>query len=142
MNLSGTSQDCNTSDVMHEPLPATTLLFDLDGTLVDSAPDIASAINQVLDDLTRSRVTLKETRNWIGNGLRCFLQRVLVQDGEGDVDPVLLEHAYSLFESHYAESVWTHSVCYPGVADGLARLKTAGFKMGCVTNKPRSRTLR
>ena len=137
MNRSAVSGGYSTVTVKHEPLRATALLFDLDGTLVDSAPDICNAVNQVLNDLRRPRITLEETRNWIGNGLRRFLQKALVPDGEGSLDPLLLERAYSMFESHYAKSVWTNSVVYPGVLDGLAQLEAVGFKMGCVTNKPR-----
>jgi phosphoglycolate phosphatase len=115
-------------------------LFDLDGTLVDTAPDLARALNRVLRALDCPVVTLENTRNWIGNGMRRLLERALAGDGEKKASPGFVDRGVVLFEPFYAEAVWTDSVCYPGVVDGLAKLKRMGYKMGCVTNKPRSCT--
>ena len=121
-------------------LSASALLFDLDGTLVDTAPDLARALNRVLRALDCPTVTLENTRNWIGNGMRRLLERALAGDGEKKASPEFVDRGVVLFEPFYAEAVWTDSVCYPGVVDGLAKLKRMGYKMGCVTNKPRSCT--
>mgnify|MGYP000017575337 FL=1 len=121
-------------------LSASALLFDLDGTLVDTAPDLARALNRVLRALDCPAVTLENTRNWIGNGMRRLLERALAGDGEKKASPGFVDRGVVLFEPFYAEAVWTDSVCYPGVVDGLAKLKRMGYKMGCVTNKPRSCT--
>jgi len=121
-------------------LSASALLFDLDGTLADTAPDLAEALNRVLRVLDCHAVTLENTRNWIGNGMRRLLERALAGDGETTAGPEFVDRGVALFEPFYAEAVWTDSVCYPGVVDGLAELKRMGYKMGCVTNKPRSCT--
>jgi phosphoglycolate phosphatase len=121
-------------------LRARALLFDLDGTLADTAPDLARALNRVLFMLNCRTVTLENTRNWIGNGMRCLLEQALARDSEDNVDPELVDRGAELFEPVYAEAVWVDSTCYPGVVDGLAQLKRMGFRIGCVTNKPRSCT--
>jgi phosphoglycolate phosphatase len=121
-------------------LSASGLLFDLDGTLADTAPDLTQALNRVLSTLDCPDVTLENTRNWIGNGMRCLLERALAGEGEKNVSLELVDQGVALFEPLYAEAVWVDSVCYPGVVDGLAELKRMGYKMGCVTNKPRSCT--
>ena len=121
-------------------LSASALLFDLDGTLADTAPDLARALNRVLRVLNCPAVSLENTRNWIGNGMRRLLERALAGDGNKKADPETVDRGIALFEPFYAEAVWTDSVCYPGVVDGLAELKRMGYKMGCVTNKPRSCT--
>ncbi len=121
-------------------LSASALLFDLDGTLADTAPDLTRALNRVLNTLDCSEVTLENTRNWIGNGMRCLLERALAGEGEKNASPEFVDRGVALFEPFYAEAVWADSVCYPGVVDGLAELKRMGYKMGCVTNKPRSCT--
>jgi len=121
-------------------LSAKALLFDLDGTLADTAPDLTQALNRVLRELDCPEITLENTRNWIGNGMRRLLERALAGDGEKRSNPEFVDRGVALFEPFYAEAVWTDSVCYPGVVDGLAKLKRMGYKMGCVTNKPRSCT--
>ena len=121
-------------------LSASALLFDLDGTLADTAPDLTPALNRVLSTLDCPEVTLENTRNWIGNGMRCLLERALAGEGEKNASPEFVDQGVALFEPFYAEAVWADSVCYPGVVDGLAKLKRMGYKMGCVTNKPRSCT--
>ena len=116
------------------------LLFDLDGTLADTAPDLAFALNRVLNSFAFSTITVENTRNWIGNGMRRLLERAFAGDSEKKVDPELVDRGVALFETFYAEALWRDSMCYPGVVDGLAELKRIGYKMGCVTNKPRSCT--
>ena len=92
-------------------LSASALLFDLDGTLADTAPDLARALNRVLNTLDCSEVTLETTRNWIGNGMRCLLERALAGDGEKKAGPEFVDQGVALFEPFYAEAVWADSVC-------------------------------
>ena len=121
-------------------ISARVLLFDLDGTLADTAPDLAFALNRVLNSLDFPAVTLENTRNWIGNGIRCLLERALAGGSEKNFGPEFVDRGVALFESFYVEALWRKSVCYPGVIDGLVELKQRGYKMGCVTNKLRSCT--
>ena len=116
------------------------VVFDLDGTLVDTAPDLTRALNRVLRVLDCPAITLENTQNWIGDGMRRLLERALASDGGKNVIPEFVDRGVGLFEPFYAEAVWAESVCYPGVVDGLAEFKRMGYKIGCVTNKPRSCT--
>jgi phosphoglycolate phosphatase len=133
-------QGSSANTALDSCLSARALLFDLDGTLADTAPDLARALNRVLRALDCPAVSLENTRNWIGNGMRRLLERALAGDGERNVDTETVDRGIALFEPFYAEAVWTDSVFYPGVVDGLAELQRMGYKMGCVTNKPRSCT--
>jgi phosphoglycolate phosphatase len=133
-------QGSSANTALNGCLSASALLFDLDGTLVDTAPDLARALNRVLRALDCPTVTLENTRSWIGNGMRRLLERALPEDSEKETGPEFVDRGVALFEPFYAEAVWTDSACYPGVVDGLAELKRTGYKMGCVTNKPRSCT--
>ena len=96
------------------------VVFDLDGTLVDTAPDLTRALNRVLRALDCPAITLENTRNWIGNGMRHLLERAIASDGKKKVSPKLVDQGVALFEPFYAEAVWADSVCYPGVVYGLA----------------------
>jgi phosphoglycolate phosphatase len=113
------------------------LLFDLDGTLADTAPDLLQALNRVLSVLNFSPVLLEDARNWIGSGMRSLLETALVSSIGSVPDPALVDKGMTLFDLFYAEGVWVKSTCYPGVVEGLSEFKKIGLKMGCVTNKPR-----
>lgn len=117
---------------------ARALLFDLDGTLADTAPDLARALNRALQTLDCPRVTLEEVRLWIGNGTESLLKRAVAKTPGRQVDLDLINKGIGLFDFYYSESIWAKSVCYPGVLNGLSELKRLGFKLACVTNKPRS----
>ena len=117
---------------------ARALLFDLDGTLADTAPDLARALNIALQTLDCQRVTLEEVRRWIGNGTESLLKRAVAKTPGRQVDLDLINKGIGLFDFYYSESIWAKSVCYPGVLNGLSELKRLGFKLACVTNKPRS----
>jgi len=112
------------------------ILFDLDGTLVDSAPDLIGACNRMLKALGASSVDPARARGWIGNGARRLVEQVLA-DGFSDTDPAeLMDQAYPLFEQFYQEDLCRDSVLYPGAQETLARLHQAGKPLACVTNKP------
>ena len=112
------------------------ILFDLDGTLVDSAPDLIGACNRMLKALGASSVDPARARGWIGNGARRLVEQVLA-GGFSDTDPAeLMDQAYPLFEQFYQEDLCRDSVLYPGAQETLARLHQAGKPLACVTNKP------
>lgn len=114
---------------MSERLQA--VLFDLDGTLVDSAPGIHQALNDALIDHTGQGCTLAETRQWVGNGPEKLVTRALAaQLSSLPVGPILTR-----FSQRYAETVYNCAL-YPGVRDGLHALRDAGLKLACITNKP------
>lgn len=112
------------------------LLIDLDGTLVDSVPDLAAAVNRMLADLGRPAAHEDEVRNWVGNGAVRLVKRALVGALEGEPGAVDFERAMPLFLAYYAEENCRHSRPYPTVRATLERLAATGLQLACVTNKP------
>ena len=112
------------------------VLIDLDGTLVDSVPDLAYCIDAMLEDLDMSKQGEDKVRLWVGNGAERLVRRALMGQLEGEPDEALLHKAYPLFMELYAENTCRYSVVYPGVLQGLRFLLSAGYCIACVTNKP------
>ncbi len=114
------------------------LLFDLDGTLIDSAPDLALAVNHTLEVL--GRLTFEESivRSWVGNGAQTLVKRALSGKSEIDesIDEALFEKALEIFLSFYRDNLCVKTVTYPNVSQTLQTLKTQGYRMVIVTNKP------
>lgn len=106
----------------------TTLLFDLDGTLIDSLPDIAAAANHVRTSLGRERLPLDVIARFVGNGMRWLLERCF--EGES----IDLDRAGETFVSYYAEHPAVHTVLYDGVLDLLDALKPQ--RLAILSNKP------
>jgi len=113
----------------------TALLFDLDGTLVDSAPDLTAAVNIMLQQLDLPAREEAQVRVWVGNGVDNLIHRALTNDMAGCADPDLYARAKPLYKAAYASHMSVHSTLYPGVIGGLSQLQAAGFPMACVTNK-------
>lgn len=112
------------------------VLFDLDGTLVDSAPDLATAVNRTLAELGRAPVAEDTVRVWIGNGARRLVARALAGQRELAAEPPGLEAALARFCEHYWDCLVAQSRPYPGVRRGLDTLSALGLPLGVVTNKP------
>lgn len=111
------------------------VLFDLDGTLVDSVPDLAYSIDTMLEEMGMPVQGEDKVRRWIGNGLERLVERALTGDMDAKPDPALYDRAYSLFLSIYAENACRETRFYDGVEEGIAFLRQHGINMGCVTNK-------
>ncbi len=114
------------------------LIFDLDGTLIDSVPDIAVATNKMLADLGKQTFSEDNIRHWVGNGSRKLIERALdhaIQDKES-VTTSLIDKAEKLFFQHYQQDCANKTVAYNGVDKGLRALKNHGFTLALVTNKP------
>src|SRR5579862_643209 len=107
------------------------VLFDLDGTLVDSAPDIAAALNAALVDLGQPPHPLAVVTSYVGDGAANLVERAVAP--AADVDQALL---LERFKAQYAAHVCVHTRVYPGVAAALARLAARGAPLAVVTNKP------
>lgn len=112
------------------------VLFDLDGTLVDSAPDIAAAINKMLSDMGRSRYPVTQVLQWVGDGAPRLVKRALTGSLDGEPPARDFERGKALFLEHYAASVCERSTPYPHARRLLENLKAEGVRIGCVTNKP------
>lgn len=106
------------------------VLFDLDGTLVDSVPGLTEAVNGVLVELGGEPCGEDQVRIWVGNGPQKLIERAL----EFRAIKLPSEQALERFR-HYYQQTLGNAVCYSGVREGLAQLKNAGLKLACVTNK-------
>lgn len=121
------------------------ILLDLDGTLVDSVPDLAMAIDAMLTDLQLAPVGESRVRDWVGNGALKLVQRALayalgqassLQRDPQTVDTRLLDRAHSQFLVHYQQHNGRASRLYPGVHEALQYWHRQGIKLAVVTNKP------
>jgi phosphoglycolate phosphatase len=110
------------------------VLFDLDGTLVDSVPDLAEAARRMLVDLGELPRTDGEIASFVGKGIPVLVERALTV-GRRPIASDLLSRGISSFMHHYAETNGLRTVCYPGVPEVLRRLHEQGLKIACVTNK-------
>lgn len=112
------------------------VLFDLDGTLVDSVGDLAWCANEMLHSLDLPKQDPEAARNWVGNGVERFVKRVLTNDMNAEPDRALFEAGLEIFNKLYAEHASDHSEAYPGVFESLERLSKLDLHLACVTNKP------
>ncbi len=113
------------------------VIFDLDGTIVDSAPDITISLNLVLQELNYPSCNLAQVREWIGNGAARLIKRALTGQIGGEPSEELFQHAHNLFFDRYAQHLCEESEIYPGVLEGLNALNNRSLNLACVTNKPR-----
>ncbi|MBI5783265.1 MAG: phosphoglycolate phosphatase [Gammaproteobacteria bacterium] len=123
------------------PLTVKMVMIDLDGTLIDSVPDLAAAANRMLADLKRPVWDMAHYRAWIGNGVPRFVKRALTGEMQAEPDAKLYEQALALFRMHYGAAVSDLSRPYPGVVEALERLKAQGFSLACITNKAEAFTV-
>ena len=109
------------------------ICFDLDGTLVDSAPDICIALGAAMTSAGLAAPTQQQTRSWIGNGIEALLTRALEDSGVSD--RVVFRTALLAFHATYSSKLFSQSRLYPGVEDVLQALSDRGYRLGCITNK-------
>jgi len=112
------------------------VLVDLDGTLLDTAPDLAAAANAMLADLGYPALDIGRVRGFIGEGIAVLVRRVLEAQLGADATEPRLASALERFERHYAAANGRYSAPFPGVGEGLRTMRELGLKLGCVTNKP------
>tara|TARA_B100000700_G_scaffold305467_1_gene379424 strand:+ start:7188 stop:7859 length:672 start_codon:yes stop_codon:yes gene_type:complete len=116
-------------------------IFDLDGTLVDTAPDIIDALNRTLSDLDLSPIDEATGRNFIGSGAKSLVASGLMKSSKIPATESCLEAAYARFITYYTEACAKRSALYPGVREGLDMLQDIGIAMGVCTNKPHALSL-
>jgi phosphoglycolate phosphatase len=108
--------------------------FDLDGTLVDSASDIARAVDKALSEMGERTHGVDEIKGWVGEGLTTLLKRALTGKIDGEPDPALIVRAREAFRRHYLAEVCVDTRLYPGALEALDALE-AGYILTCITNK-------
>jgi len=111
------------------------VLIDLDGTLVDSLPDIAFCVDRMLTELDLPPAGQARVREWVGNGTDTLVRRALAGNLDGEVDEGLFARALPEFTTLYAQHTSERSRVYDGVPAGLAYLRATGAALACVTNK-------
>ena len=115
------------------------LIFDLDGTLADTLPQLALAAKLSCEAAGLKAPTVDEAKTYVGNGVKLLLTRAIAgrrDAGPEDVDPSLLARVRELFNRYYSEGLHDNYSVYPGVKAGLAFFKEQGIKLGVCTNKP------
>ncbi len=115
-------------------MPDRAVIFDLDGTLVDTAPDLMRATNHVLEAMGRRAISMAEVRSFVGHGARALLTRGLAATG-GLPENYDVEPGHKRFVDFYSQNIADGSEPFPGVIRLLERLKEEGFGLGVCTNK-------
>jgi phosphoglycolate phosphatase len=115
--------------------------IDLDGTLLDTLPDIAEAARRMLRDLGLPPAEDSAVRACIGDGIPRLVKRLLTGSRDAEPERYSFERGLALFERHYRDTFLQRPLPFPGVVEGLARLRAAGLKLACVTNKSAAFTL-
>jgi phosphoglycolate phosphatase len=116
------------------------VMLDLDGTLLDTAPQIAEAANRMLVALGKPMLPLAQITSYIGEGVQTLIKRCLTGLRDGEPDAELFAQAQVLYHDFYASNA-TQSQPFAGVVEGLQALKKQGLLLACVTNKPEKFTL-
>ena len=117
------------------------VMIDVDGTLVDSVPDLAYCVDQMMISLGRPAIGEERVRHWVGNGVPRLVERALTGELDGFPSQQAFDKAYPIFLDLYAQNSSVRSTLYEGVIEGLDYLKSKGYLLGCVTNKAEQFTL-
>ena len=123
------------------PLRVKAVMIDLDGTLLDTIPDLAAAANLMLTELKRPALPESLIRNFVGKGIDNLIERTLTGSMDGKPDAALFQQALPIYERSYRAVNGKHTTLYPGVKEGLDLLRAQGYPMVCVTNKSERFTL-
>jgi phosphoglycolate phosphatase len=116
-------------------MPLKALIFDLDGTLIDSAPDLRTATNKVLTSYQRRSLSLSEVKSFVGNGASKLIERAFCATGEA-ADPMDLPKLTAEFLAFYEGHEADKTLLYDGVMEILCILKDKGYRLALCTNKP------
>ena len=111
------------------------IMIDVDGTLVDSVPDLAYCIDEMMQKLGLQKWGEDKVRHWVGNGVPKLVERALSGELEGRPIKEVFDIAYPIFLDLYEDNTAERSYLYDGVREGLDYLKSQGYQLGCVTNK-------
>jgi phosphoglycolate phosphatase len=116
-------------------------IIDLDGTMLDTAPDFHVAVNRMRADLGLGPLAMQTIVNFVGKGSENLIRRVLAVDYDEDGVEEQFETALAAYQEHYLAINGDYASLYPNVIEGLQALKAKGLRLACVTNKPIAFTL-
>jgi phosphoglycolate phosphatase len=111
-------------------------IIDLDGTLLDTAADLAAAVNAMLSAMGRATLPVEQVASYVGKGVEVLVHRALTLSLDGRVPADSFAPAMQSFDAHYRRENGRHASVYPGVLEGLQAMRDAGLKLSVVTNKP------
>lgn len=117
------------------------VLFDLDGTLIDSVPDLAYCVDEMMKQLGMPVRGEDAVRDWVGNGVQRLTERALIGAVEGMPDQALMDKAYPIFLELYTHNNAVRSCVYDGVVEGIEWMLEQGYRIACVTNKAEAFTI-
>lgn len=117
------------------------ILIDLDGTLIDSVPDLAYCVDEMMKQLDMPVRGEAAVRNWVGNGVQRLVERALINSVDGMPDQDLMDKAYPIYLELYKDNTSKRSCVYEGVVEGVEWMKAQGYRVACVTNKAEAFTL-
>jgi len=117
------------------------IVIDLDGTLVDSVPDLAWAVDRMMEAISRPVWGEDAVRNWVGNGVDRLVKRALTNQLHAEPDMAEYERAHPIFMDFYHQSNGNYSRVFDGVVVALDKFTAAGIPLACVTNKAEAFTL-
>ena len=115
--------------------PIRAIAIDLDGTLLDTIPDLCGAVNRVLEELGLPRLPVDLVKSFVGKGLGEHMRKSLRTVMGRDPDDAENAHAMALYRKHYAAHIADHTTIYPGVIEGLEAFKSRRLGLSVVTNK-------
>lgn len=111
------------------------IVFDLDGTLLDTAGEVTDAINDAFNEVGLPAITLEQTRSWVGKGAPDFLQKALAFCNVQLATQQEFDQLLAIFYHHYEKRSGTNSQIFPHVAEALKELHQSGYKLALLTNK-------
>lgn len=112
------------------------VIIDLDGTMIDTAPDFLVAINRMRAELSLSPLDITTITNFVGKGSENLIHRVLAVDFDQEQIATHFDAAMAAYQRHYLAINGDYSKLYPNVIEGLEAMRSLGLRMACVTNKP------
>ncbi len=114
------------------------ILFDLDGTLIDSAPDLALSVNYMLRSVNHNEFSEEVIDSWVGNGAATLVKRALSGNKivDDNINHELFDRSLSIFLEYYKNNLCVKTTPYPNVKATLQALKSDGYKLAVITNKP------
>jgi phosphoglycolate phosphatase len=116
------------------------VLIDLDGTLLDTVPDLAAAVNAMRSDFGRPALPVDQVASYVGKGADVLVHRSLTESLDGRADAADFQRGKASFYEHYRRENGLKAVVFDGVREALALMRGRGLALACVTNKPREFT--